>query len=291
MLNCTMPIPENTEKVLDRGSDGCANIRIHEGFPYKKSNNAEFGYNSLFLPVYLDENQLPLIWVKKSEYSLKKIYAGYQLRDIKVYDSVYHSSLDPNRIISQCKEKFTTYYNLNQLLFENDFCTISRKTIDFYAFDRQFIIQCAPKTNYHGALCTIFYSDTRRISKIYLLIDICSIVLHPTIKDFFAVMLSKDKTIQYWNSQGILLATQKRSIREKDVIKEATSDFGDYLSFSPDGTHLAALFPKEEEVVIFNVPLRAQIEPKKLIFILCCLKNQQFLPKDIAMYIFNIFRS
>jgi hypothetical protein len=119
-----------------------------------------------------------------------------------------------------------------------------------------------------------------------LAIDPCSIVLHPTNKDVFALMLAKDRIIQYRDSQGVLLAEQKNSFAEEN---EESHFYDKHLSFSPDGTRLAAVFPKEEEIVIFNVPLRVQIEPKKLMFILLCLKNQKILPQDVVGLLFDIF--
>ena len=290
-FNCTMPMSKNTETVIHWGEDGCANMKILESFSYDKKYNYKFNYQSLFLPVYCDENQLPLIWVKKNEYDYVQIGDRYSFcSDVKIYESVLDSSLNPNGIISQCKEKFTTYYDSNKLFFNNIYCAPPHEILSLYSRGKQFIIQCISKED--DICCSILYlgkenipnaSSSKELSAIP-----CSMVLHPVRKGVFALMLAEDRTIQYWGYRGNLIAEQKRSNPHVDNVKQELSFFDRYLlSFSPDGSRLAAVFP--EEIVFFDVPLRIQVKPRKLRFILFCLKD--IVPKDIVGVFFNIFRS
>ena len=290
-LDCTLPVPEKVEKVVNWREDGCANIRITQGFPYHRSANQEFDYEISFFPLYCNEKQPSFIWVKKDTCMPKNNHLTDgecdSSNNIHVYKSVYNASLDPAGIISQCKEKFTTYYDLSQLRFQSILTYPHCRREQLCSLDKHFIVQISHLATFCSY--SIIYPDktgNKILSKEFPA-DPCSIALHPINRDIFVLMRSEDRTLQYRNSQGDLLAEQKYS---HDMV-EKSCFYNTYLSFSPNGNHLAAVFPEKEEIVVFNVPLRVQIEQKKLFFILFCLKNQNVLPRDIVGKLFKIFKS
>ncbi len=294
-LSCTLPMPDKTEKVLNWREDGCADIRIAPSSPYRRRTNQEFDYEISFLPLYYDENQPPLIWVKKNKYCVKDYREIKGERDsiseINIYESVYNSSLDPDGIISQCKEKFTTYYGLNQLYFQKRCEYPDCEKIQLYSLEKGFAVQAAEYIRRNYAQCSIIYLDkTGNIMEGIknLLVHPCSMVLHPINRDIFAMMLPCG-TIQYWNSKGILLATQILPMMDKNKFNKTFYSFGKYCSFSPDGIRLAAVLPGE--IHIYRVPLRVQIKSEQLIYILFCLKNQNRFHQDVVRLLFNIFSS
>lgn len=285
-VQSSVPTSEKREKRLNWQSDGCAHVRIYNYFADSTEKKYRFDYESVFLPVYVDQNKLPLIWVKKDTYRSNDCYTLSCSRDVNIYKAAFDASLDPDGIISECKKRFTTYSEGKQMVFS---CFPSECHImHFYFLGAHFILQHKPKRPYDLSSSSILYPDKENINKIDTCKDLplaCSIAINPAEKDIFALMLAHRKTIQYWHYQGELLAEQNSSLAHDD---EESKLYDKHLSFSPDGRHLAAVFP--QELIIFNVPFRAQITPKKFAFIFFCLKNQILLPKDVVGLLFDIFK-
>ncbi len=120
----------------------------------------------------------------------------------------------------------------------------------------------------------------------------CAMQFHPNNKVLVTMSL-EDKRIEYWNAPtSHLLARQQLPIFDEYEFDSDMETFHQYLSFSADGTLLAAVFPKlfPDKCMIFNVPFFIAHE-KKCIWLLWCLKNYQYdearLPKDIVNLIFH----
>ncbi len=125
----------------------------------------------------------------------------------------------------------------------------------------------------------------------------CSIEFHPN-NEVLVTMSAGSRIIEYWQAAtGQLLARQQLPIYYAGKFINEVGMLHKYLSFSANGTLLAAAFPTEnglsDKIVVCDVPFEVQggVERSKLIWILWCLKNYKldgnFLPKDIVRLLFN----
>ena len=128
----------------------------------------------------------------------------------------------------------------------------------------------------------------------------CSIEFHPN-NEVLVTMSAGSRIIEYWQAAtGQLLARQQLPIYYAGKFINEVGRLYKYLSFSANGTLLAAAFPTEDglsdKIVVCDVPFEAQcgITKDRLIWMLWWLRNHQhdgnLLPKDIVRLLLHSFK-
>lgn len=222
------------------------------------------------------------------------------------HQCIFDSLLKTDVIISGYQGGFEIHYESPLFLdkkisvessssYKNYRCSSDVRFIAHYSHEAQKFVSLEDEHAHtllnHSAGCCI--TDIAKNNSTYLCDDKgirvapCSMQFHPNNK-VLVTMSAADRVIHYWHAPtGQLLATGKRLPfgNDQGSFLGEVGKCNKYLSFSADGTLLAAVYP--HRCVILDVPIEAiaALSRDTMIWMLWCLKNykheERALSRDI----------